>query len=443
MKKRILTTAAALVCGAVLASCGASADYPFTAAAEEFRHNGRLYYANSDLILTYMTPEGEERPVCYDPLCTHVWGMQSECMAVLQYHRPDIMVVSDENGAPVIYYTDEIVHYDENMRRENVLYRIDSAKGTKTAVISGLTDRIGDFYLYGDSIWMTIQFAKYDEQGNETAYGSNIWRMDIDGGGLTQVTDFAEGSVNIAAMGEANGETVIYWVDYNNNQTLYRSPEDFSASEKIAEGVPLYGNFVEGGYLYYSVPGENTAPALSAPAHPADSKRDKNPDGTAILRKEKKLSAYYKLDMNAPEKGAEPVFDGVQSPNLVVKPFFIAGDYAYIIPWEPLYIETIAATASGLTGDKVTDSLGGTRVEVDYIVSDSGSKVTELNLVTGESRSVETPGFDPTKIIGVENGKLILEGYVVDGDRIRAVLEEEGVTSNSFTFPEIQLIPIG
>lgn len=123
-------------------------------------------------------------------------------------------------------------------------------------------------------------------------------------------------------------------------------------------------------------------------------------------------------------------------------PLWTDGDKLYVIPYDPAFYEVIAADLEGtLTGDIVTDSLEK-KVQIDYIASYSGAKIIEIDLTSGEKREIATPGFDPRKIIGGGNGKLALSGYVVDGDRIRAKLEKEGVTSSSFTFAEIQVIDI-
>jgi len=437
MKKNLFCIFAMIMLSLMfLTSCGEE-KFSYTASSREFLFEGYVYSINENALLTYRKADGsEENPLCFDPLCEHGNG----CPAVTWGRRPDIAVTRNRVGDICVYYTDEVVHFDENMTREYFLYCINMTQGTKTAVFEPQNERIGKFFLYKNDIFVVIQQTTYDENGEAAAYGQNFWRVSADGSDLTQLTNFNELSLNIAAICESAGKTVIYWIDYYDNRTLYASPADFSEKTKLTDNVPMFGNFVVDNMLYYSTDSTITAPALITEALPDD--KDKNEDGTRTVYREKKLSAYYKRDLTDPNAEPELVYDGVSSPNLTETPLWTDGEMLYVIPYDPVFIEVIAASREGImTGDIVEDSLpNGT--EIDYIAARSGSKIIEINLATGEKREIPTPGFDPWKIIGVCGGKIALQGYVVDCDRIRAQLEAEGVRSSSFAFEEIQMIDV-
>ena len=420
----------------LLTSCGEE-KFPYTASSREFLYDGYVYSINENALLTYRKADSsEENPLCFDPLCEHGHG----CPAVTWGRRPEIAVTRNHAGDICVYYTDEVVHFNENMTREYFLYCINMTQGTKTAVFEPQSEEIGRFFLYENEIYMSIRQTTYDENGEAAAYGQNFWKVSADGSDLTQLTHFDEQSLNIAAICESEGNTVIYWIDYYDNRTLYVSPADFSEKTKLTDNVPLYGNFVVDNMLYYSTDSTITAPALITDALPDD--KDQNEDGTRTVYREKKLSAYYKRDLTAPNAEPELVYDGVCSPNLAETPIWTDGEMLYVIPYDPVFVEVIAASREGIiTGNIVEDSLPN-GIEIDYIAARSGSKILEINLETGEKREIPTPGFDPWKIIGVSDGKVALQGYVVDCDRIRARLEAEGVTSSSFAFEQIQIIDV-
>ena len=436
MKKNILICIA-LICVSILFSSCAKENYPFTASARDYYFEGYIYSMNENCRLTYRKADSmEESILCFDPLCNH----GQDCPAYVSGRQPEMIVARTSDNEVCVYYTDEVFSFENNKQDEYLLYCFNTSTGKKTAVLSGLADRINSFYFYGNDIYMIMQSAVLDESGNTVGYGTNICKVLMDGSELTKLTDFKEQSVNIAAIAETEGKTAVYWIDYYDNRTLYVSPTDFSEKTKLTDNVPLYGNFVVGNILYYSTDSTTTAPALITEAYPGD--KDKNEDGTRTIYRERKLSAYYSLDLTKSGAEAELVYDGVNNPNLVETPMWTDGTKLYVIPYDPEFYEVIAADLNGtLTGDIVTDSLPNS-VQIDYIASYSGAKIIEIDLVSGTQREIVTPGFDPRKIIGVENGKIILNGSVTDGDRIRAKLAEEGVRSSSFTFSEIQVIDI-
>ncbi len=436
MKKNIFMLIT-LVCVSFLFFSCTKEDYAFTASARDYYFEGYIYSMYENGRLTYRKANStEENILCFDPLCSH--GM--DCPAYIWGRIPEMIVARNRDNEVCVYYTDEVFSYEDNKQDEYFLYCINTSDGTKTAVLPGLADAINGFWLYGNDIYMVLQSAVMDEGGSIVGYGTNFYRVHTDGSELTKLTDFEEQSVNIAAITEVKGETVVYWIDYYDNRTLYVSPTDFSEKTKLTDNVPLFGNFVVGNTLYYSTDSSIVAPALVTEAYPSD--KDKNEDGTRTIYREKTLSAYYKLDLTNPDAESELVYDGVSAPNMRETPLWTDGDKLYIIPYDPVFYEVIAADLEGtLTGDIVIDSLLK-GIQIDYIAFYSGAKIIEMDLTSGEKREIATPGFDPHKIIGGGNGKLVLNGDVVDGDRIRAKLEEEGVRSSSFAFSEIQVIDI-
>ena len=256
MKKNLFCIFAMIMLSLMfLTSCGEE-KFSYTASSREFLFEGYVYSINENALLTYRKADGsEENPLCFDPLCEHGNG----CPAVTWGRRPDIAVTRNRVGDICVYYTDEVVHFDENMTREYFLYCINMTQGTKTAVFEPQNERIGKFFLYKNDIFVVIQQTTYDENGEAAAYGQNFWRVSADGSDLTQLTNFNELSLNIAAICESAGKTVIYWIDYYDNRTLYASPADFSEKTKLTDNVPMFGNFVVDNMLYYSTDSTITA----------------------------------------------------------------------------------------------------------------------------------------------------------------------------------------
>ncbi len=432
MKKILL--AAILLIGALLGltSCQRQADYPYTEAGSQFLYGEYRYFKNDAHLLAYQSLGGEEQLVCPDPLCTHD---SFECPSFL-WSRGDIAVV-EEDGAPVVYYTDEYRDFDADTR-EFRLYRFDRKSGERTVLLRQ-DELISSFWLFQNQIYLDIQCTNYNEEGHMVGIGSNLFVMNADGSDFRQLTDYYENSVRIAGITEEEGERTIYWVN-SEDRSLYASPADFSSMTKVVEGVPQFGNFIHDGWLYYTQTDGTKVNPLIVEAHPSD--KNKQADGTVVIRQEKAVSSYWRLPLSDLTGEPELVIAGTDMPISSWQPLLIDGDRAWVILYEPVYLETIAATMTGDTGDRVTDSLGS-HVQVDYIVSDSGSRIWEIDLATGARQIIETPGFDVKSLMGLQGGNLWVSGYVVDGDRIREKLAAEGVTSSSYTFTEVQILDIG
>ncbi|MBQ2767081.1 MAG: hypothetical protein IJF49_03275 [Clostridia bacterium] len=414
----------------LLVGCTAENEYAYTASASQFMHNGYRYYKNTDGLLAYTAPDGTENLVCYDPLCAHD---STECPAYL-WLQPEIAVVSDKDSTPIVYYTDRVIDL-ETKKQISRLYRLDMKKGIRTVLVEH-AEMINRFWLFANDIYLVIQCTTYDETGNAVGLGSNLYVMDADGKNLRMLTEGAYDVVNIIGITDTDGERTAYWVSYE-DACLYASTADFQTTEKVMQGVALYGSFLHDGWLYYTQKSENRAGALIVDAHPQD--KNQSSDGKATVRAEKQLHACYRINLTALDAEPELLYDGVNTPTSAFTPMYLVNGTLFIIPYKPVFVEAIAATMTGETGDAVVDSLGK-HIQVDYIVSDSGSTLIALDLDSGELREIFTPGFDGQSIIGMQDAHLIVSGNVVDGERIREHLAANGVNSNSYVFGEIRMI---
>jgi len=414
----------------LLSGCAAKTEYAFTASAKQFMYNGYRYYQNAEGLLAYSSPDGRENLLCYDPLCTHNF---TECPSYLWF-RPYIAVVPGDDGTPIVYYTDRVLDFAAD-KQTSRLYRMEMKEGRRT-ILTEQEEMINQFWLYGNELYLTIQYTSYDEQGQASGIGSNLFVMNADGGNLRPLTQYTENSVSIVGITEEKGERTIYWVSHEDS-CLYASSSDFQTTTEVIRGVPLYGSFLHDGWLYYMQKSEKRAEALLVDVHP----QDKTPaaNGKVTIRAEKQLYACYRMKLSSPDAEPELLFDGVDGPTSVFSPMVLAEETLLIIPYEPTFIEAIAATMKGETGDAAADSLGE-RMQIDYIVTDSASKLLALDLSSRELRTIPTPGFDPKSIIGMNDTKLIVSGNVVDGEHIREKLSAEGVRSSSYVFTEIQMI---
>lgn len=428
MKKVIFLT---LVSIFILCSCS-SYSCPFAASSRSCYYNGRIYEIDEPNL--YYTPVGGEKKVlCFDPLCDH--SQASGCPSVSWGGRSNLAVTEDENGAPVIFFTHENLNLEDGSSTWQIR-RMDTADNSVTVLLD-TPDRIASFWVYGNTVYLTQPEYITGEDGNLSSAGNNLWTVSLKDGSFNKLTDFTEQSVNIVSITDVDGETKIWWTNYD-AATLYISSADFSETETAAEGVLLYGSFMKDGWLYYPQKTGNTVDALTADAHPSDKDADENGKVTLYFAADK----WSYVRMNIESGVTETVCEGVCKPSSVCDSLYADGDVIYYIPYEPTYLDTITAGASGLIGNAVEDSIGGEKVQVDYITADSGGKIMKKNLTTGETCEIITTGFDARRILGLSDESLILEGYVTDTERICERLETEGVNSGSFTFSEIIVVDV-
>ena len=431
MKKLICIAFLALMCVFVLCSCGEE-NFPFTASAREFLYDGYVYVAETSYVTYRRADSTEAQPLCFDPLCMHA----EDCMARRHGLSSEIAVGKNRAGEICVYYTDELLDHEDIMNHEYYLCCINMTQGTKTVVTASKSDMINRFWLYGNDIYLNMQQSVSDENGNIASYGNNIQKISVDGTGLTALMPSQEASLNICAITEIKGETVIYWIE-TTDLTLYASPADFSEKTKLAENIRLFGSVLADNMLYYPVENTTVTPAYTAPAHPADN--NKNTDGTHTVYAERTLYDYYRLDLTKENAVPEWIYSGVNKPTVREIPIWTNGEKLYIIPYAPKFLEAIAADRGGIETGGTYQKNG---LEIDYITARSGETIVEIDLASGEWREIPTPCFDARRILGVSDGRITLQGYVVDLDRIREKLNAEGVTSNTFTFEEIQTFDI-
>ncbi len=436
MKKHLILALAALALLLLLPSCGSKKPaMPFTACSSEFWYDGRLFYRNDWGRLAYRGVGGDEMILCFDPLCAHTEEEGCPAAGIVLGH-PRLAVAADET-APSVFVAD--LYRDKNSEElMPEIKRIDFAHGKMTVLLAPAPGQIWGFWLYGQSIWFT---TSADE---EKLAGTVVWKIDADGTGLRELARYEDrDSLSIVAIFEEQGKTMVIWGDASDAQSLYLSPEDFSKETKIAEGVPLYQNFMLDGYLYFARRTERVFPALLIDGYAEDTRSDRDENGMVRARQERSEWEYVRISLADPFAEPEAVVGGIKEPNSLWKPLYITGNTAYVIPYDPLYIDTVTADMTGvITGDDVRDSLSGEKTEFSYIISDSGDKILAVDLASGETRTIETPGFDANRIIGMDSGSLILAGTVTDEIRIRADLDAHGVRSSDFTFGDYLFLPV-
>ena len=433
--KKLLTLALSLFL--LLPSCGKTRlQLPFTASARQnCWANGRLYYENDWGRLAYRSVGGDEKILCFDPLCGH--SEDEGCPAVCGGFPPALAVAEDENGSPMVFCA-ALVFDRTSEEFVPEFSRIDFADGKKTVLLSPAPDRIISFWLYGQNVYFITCVDA------ETQSGTIVWKMNADGSGLRELARREDrDSMSLVAIFEREGKREVLWADYNDGQSLYLSPEDFSSETKIAEGVPLFQNFVSDGFLYFARRTERTFTALLIDGYDGDKRSDRDENGMVRARQARPEWEYARISLSDPFAEPETVVGGIIEPNSIQKPLYISGNTAYLIPYAPEYLGTMTADMTGIiTGDAVEDSLSGEKTEFSYIVSESGDKILAVDLDSGEHRTIETPGFDTHMILGMEDGTLILSGTVTSEERIRENLAEHGVRSSDFTFSDYLFLPV-
>ena len=119
------------------------------------------------------------------------------------------------------------------------------------------------------------------------------------------------------------------------------------------------------------------------------------------------------------------------------------GNKVYVIPHDPVFLEVFDAYAAG---NYVCTETNPMRIPVqyDYISARSGMKILEIDLITGEQRELVTPLFDPWNIMGGNDEKIVVRGQVLDVDRIRENIVENGISPGKeyYSFWDIREIDL-
>lgn len=447
MKKKMICLLAAVLFGVLLlCSCGGE-DYALTASSSNWCwYDGYVYSMNTNGILTYRkATETEESPLCFDPLCEHRGYIGTECPAFAIGARDAMTVTRNREGEICIFYTDMIEHLEDIKSGiwpfKYRLCCINTQTGQKTVILDEQPEEVVKFYLFGDNIYLHMRGRTKNEEG-KTVYQSQYWKMSADGSNLTKLP-VPEFNVNsIVAITEMKGRTVIYWLDIYDNNTLYVSPEDFSERTKVAEGLATYEKFVVGDYLYYAIEDPEVIPEMQVKA-PVDG-GGPTPGETYTVYPEAKNAAYYRLNITDPKAVPELMYDGVSSVYTVdARLMWANGDKIYVIPYDPVFFEVLDAYA--VVGHVNTETQPNKiPLQYEYINARSGMKILEIDLVTGERREIHTPGFNPQTIMGGDDDALVVRGTVVDIDRIRERIKENGISAGqeTYMFQEIREIDL-
>lgn len=444
MKKKIFCLFAVVLFGMlVLCSCGGGEEYPFMISAKECWYDGYVYSMNTRGILTYRRAnETEGLPLCFDPLCEH----GEDCLANAHIANQAMLVTRNRDGEICVYYAERVVLTgdvaDGVSRLQYRLCCINTQTSEKRIILDGQSESITMFCLYGNDIYLLMQKAAKNEEG-KTVYQSDFSKMSLNGGELTELSTTEFTISDILGMAEVKGELTVYWADAG---TLYVSPADFSRRTKLADRVNGNGSFVEGDYLYYAAESETVYPEMRVPAHTLGSSQYTG--ATHVLYSEAQLTAYYRLDMtDSAAATPELVYDGVWRPDILGRPVWINGDKLYAIPYAPVYFEALDAYAvvDYVNTEKNPDKIP---LQYEYISARSGEKIVEVDLSTGEQREISTPGFDPERIMGGNDGSIVVRGNVVDIERIRGRIRDLTAETGSmplkdtYMFWEIQEIPL-
>ncbi len=403
----------------MLSSCGEE-NYPFTAPADlslmkEFWFEGYGYGVDfmgevtSFPIYARKGASDVKEPVCRDPLCDHV----HDCPATLPVGTQTFLaVVRNRREEICLYFTDSNEQYRDEYKKwkhKTTLYRLNLDTMTKTAIVSEMTDGVSGFWLYKNDIYLTTAGYGYDEETDRTRFlGYNVWKVPADGGELKQIARFDGMSLSVVGIAQADGRTVFYWIDVNDDYTLYVSPEDFSEKTKLADRVLPFGCSVMGSSLIYAVERVDAEPPFEVEAIPGDGGADE--DGMRTVLSDGKLADYYKRDMTDPDAEPALLYGGASSTyGHYGTTLWAEGDTIYVVPYAPKLAMTIDArevepeTDASVTG---------------YYASATGGAVIGIDLATGERWEIPTPGFDADSIFGFAEGKLYVYGLIMDRERI-------------------------
>jgi len=395
---------------------------PFAAAENGYYANGMLYYTDHGFVRYVNLDTGEDRVLCYDPLCTHDdETVTSDCQCIA-YHAADgftgrvladgdrIWFLAEEQPGKIpgdftTYYQLRCIDLD-NMSL-NVYLRTNEM-------------HIYDFWMYGGEIYLSMPKEETDENGRLHYTGGSIYRLEKNGKLTMVLEDRDGGQYRLLDSGE---DGVYYHAKFGNGE-LYRASADFSSSETAAVLNGVYNIRISGGYVYYMKKNGNS---YNIPLDGAAG--DFNEEiSVRELRGEEYGLYRMKLDGGA-EETVYPSMPQVRSNSVI--------DYStYLIDEENglIWLAPLEASCTGFgiwEPDLLMMQMGADGKSIlTGVFSETGGRILALDADTLTSAAEYTvPGWDAVDLYAVENGRVMGLFRLTDAEKLKQLHETEGLNS--------------
>ncbi len=434
MKKILILMAAAVM----LVSCGRNVNtdtdtpdsepafsgetLPFQTAKNGYYSDGRLYYSDNSFVRYINLSTGEDRVLCYDPLCSHdneTVTADCECIA---YCAEDGFTgrVLAEDGRVWFLASEPASMLPGDFTTYYQLRCIDLDDMSLSVYLRTNEMHIYDFWMYSGEIYLSMPRQETDENGRISYMGGSIYRMEKSGK-LTMVLEDTD-SDQLQLL--ASGEGCVYYNAKFGSGELYRAESDFSGSEAVLTLNGVYNIRISGDYVYYM---KKTGNSYRLQCEPVDRDFDAEVSYTELAGNE-----YGLYRMNLSDLTEETVYASMPQVrsntvlNYCTYQIDEPGGLIWLTPLDPAYI-----------GYGIWDpdfwmmqmGAGGKSV-LTGIFSETNGRILALDMNTLEpAAEYSIPGWDVLDIYAVENGRVMGLFRMTDAEKLNGIHETDGLNS--------------
>ncbi|MBR4896302.1 MAG: hypothetical protein IKZ41_07735 [Clostridia bacterium] len=402
----------------------ASETLPFLASSEAYYSDGTLYSTGGNLLLYTPLETGEARPLCFDPLCQHEYA--GACTARVN-HPKSRMIVKDG----MCWFTAMTATKTIGDVSVCQLHAMDVASG-KVRVLYEQEQDILEFWLLGDTVYLSSTTAETNTEpdGNSRIEitGYPVLRLDKYGSTTTVIND--PDGMQPVLVGSDGG--AVYYRSKVSGGSLYAADYGFQKSIPVFEPETGSWNLTFfDGWLYYI----------------------RRTDRTAVPENDEEIEGEFDEELSFTSGGTARICELVRRGTdgeeeilceAVPTPKYNAGEEtrlfridrdAGILYYVPLDLSYRGSVVWELSAEeKAFHAQFGELHDKPILTkqySQSGGRLTALDLVTMESRDVLSDcGADIVDLYAVEDGRVWARFELYDVEEIKAKMAA-GVKSDS------------
>ncbi|MBQ4575620.1 MAG: hypothetical protein IJA85_10585 [Clostridia bacterium] len=396
---------------------------PLLTAKESGYSTGQVYFSEKSFINYLNIDTGEERILCFDPLCDHnddPVTTDCECPA---YHAVSgflSRILVDKNR---VWFTAEVSASGKpgDFTRYTQLRCIDLDDMSLKVYLEKNEVGIYDFWKYGENFYLCMPSEQMSDNGDRYYAGGSIYRLEKNG----KLTLVLEDSQNIQYELLASGEGCIFYRGKFGSGEIYRAKEDFSGSEKVAALSGVFNIRFHDDCIYYM---KKTGESYRLEGNAVEGDFDTEISNTFIAGNE-----YALFRRKIGDDTEELVYGSMPqvSSNAVINrcSYYIdaAENMIWLTPLQPshcgdiIWEQDLSMMQMGASGKDV----------LTQIFSSTSGKLVAIDCdtleVVGEMSGLD---YDVMDICVVNNRKLIGQFRLMNVDRLKE-LNAAGVKMNS------------
>lgn len=393
----------------------------FLAASSGFCADGRLYSCSGGFVRYMNLETGEERVLCYDPLCSHGNAEITNDCECVAYHAQDgflSRVLADDGK--VWFLADVSSGLPGDFTRYFQLRCIDLEDMSLSVYLQKNEMYIYDFWKYGDDIYLSMPREIKDENGRISYSGGSIYRLGNNG----KLTMVLEDTDDVQFQLLASGEGCVYYCGKFGSGTIYKTTPDFAYTETAAELNSVYNIRISGGYIYYM---KKTGNSYRLDGEALEGDFDEDVSNRFLAGNE------YALYRRREESDAEEI---VYASMPQVRSNSVLNLCAYCVDAEDnrIYLTPLDMTYEGYAvweQNAMMMQMGASGKDVlTQIFSETNGRILALDCETLETAAEYTvPGVDVLDICGVKNGRLTGQFRLKNVDELKKIWETDGLNS--------------